>query len=85
MQNTISFAPKKKELEYPCLRLYLGDNQERVKPEKSFVVLFTSEKSGFVVWSNRATKKLGYNGDWIPATDKETWEEFKGEITLKNP
>lgn len=51
--------------------------------DSGVVVLFTSEKSGMVVYNEESSvvdKEGDFINDWLP----ECFEDFTGEITLSN-
>lgn len=54
--------------------------------EWDFVVLFTSEYHGIVVYSTDSDRPIGYEHgcQWISCFDKDVWKEFDGNILLTN-
>ncbi len=54
--------------------------------EKSteLVVMFVDEQTGIVVHGNNNGRPRGYFESWIKCTDKYTWEEYNGTVTLEN-
>ena len=64
-----------KELKYPVLMKNVNYD---------YVVLFTGEKEGVIVYSNEDMCVLGRNNDcWISANNTEHWEKLDPEYTIK--
>lgn len=49
-----------------------------------YVILFTSEQTGIVVYGVGIYKIGAHSHHWTSATNKEAWEPFKGKIELSN-
>ena len=68
---------QEKEIIFPCLMRHVRNGS---------VVLFSSDKVGVVVQKgDKGSCDVGHHCDyWVSAANENTWEPFKGTVTLSN-
>lgn len=75
MKSTKILNSASQKVEFPILMSY---------EDNSFIVLFSSEKVGTVVWSEEEMYKAGHHDcDWNLVSGGD-WKPFDGKITLQN-
>lgn len=70
---------KQEEVTFPVLMEYIdvGDGK--------FVVMFTSNTEGVVVYSEHTNRFVGErNDDWFCYNDTRIWKKFTGVVELSN-
>jgi hypothetical protein len=72
MKVEIKEKEVKTSIEYPYLGIY---------EDKSFIVFFISEKTGYVLWRNLYGRNVGdFSSVWV----ENNFTPFNGTITLSN-